>query len=72
MNVTDKIARYIKRTKFSDNVNMNRYGMGIRDFFELARMDKRSDAVLYAFNYGVAKGYRAAKAESHESHAWES
>lgn len=62
MGEIEKMERYIKRTKAS---NMNAYQMNLREMLDLAHsaVEAPIDAVCLAFEYGRAKGYRAAKAE---------
>lgn len=65
MTQIDKIKRYIARTRMPDN---RRYDMNIIETLELAGTAQEDgsngiDAVVIAFEYGKAKGYRAAKAE---------
>lgn len=68
MRTTETISRYIRRTKFT--ANMNRYTIAAHTLFDLAQIPDRSRAIQYAFEYGVAKGYRAATAEA-EKRTWE-
>ena len=65
MTEIEKIKRYIERTKMPET---KRYSMNIIETLELARSTRGEDsngieAVVIAFEYGKAKGYRAAKAE---------
>lgn len=65
MSEIEKIKRYIERTKVS---NADSYKMNVCEVFELARQAKCGvneafSVIETAFNYGKAKGYRAAKAE---------
>ena len=67
MSEIEKMKRYIERTKM-DIKNPLQYAMNMREAFELARMAQTGsnlsiEAISMAFNYGQAKGYRAAKAE---------
>lgn len=67
MSEIEKMKRYIERTKM-DVKNPLQYAMNIREALELAHMAGTGDAlsieaISMAFNYGQAKGYRAAKAE---------
>jgi len=66
MSEIEKMKRYIERTdmKLSD-----RYQMGTMEALTLAHHDDWLDAILLAFNYGQAKGYRAAKAKMKEANA---
>lgn len=59
MQKIEKIQRYIDKTSFSNT----RYDMNIKELFEIAQMQDRLRAINLAFQYGQAKGYRAAKAE---------
>lgn len=65
MSEIEKMKRYIERTKLNDN---DRFYLNMREAFELAIQARNSDdfpleVISLAFNYGKAKGYRAAKAE---------
>ena len=62
MSEIEKMQRYIARTK---TTNMDAYQMNFREMKDLARTaaDTPFDVVCLAFEYGRAKGYRAAKAE---------
>ena len=67
MSEIEKMQMYIERTKM-DIKNPLQYAMNMRQAFELAGMAKTDsslsiEAISMAFNYGQAKGYRAAKAE---------
>ncbi len=66
MSEIEKMKRYIERTKLDKN---DRFYLDMDEAFELAwQAQTSSDAPLevisLAFNYGKAKGYRAAKAEA--------
>lgn len=60
----EKMKRYIERTGMRED-NHNRYAINVREVFALTHtgMDRPIDAIDLAFEYGKAKGYRAAKAE---------
>lgn len=60
MSGIEKIQRYIDIT----NVAPGRYQMSISDVFALSNMTKKepTNAIITAFEYGKAKGYREAKA----------
>lgn len=65
MSEIEKIKRYIERTKVS---NTDCYKMNVCEVFELASKakcggDEAFSVIETAFNYGRAKGYRAAQAE---------
>ncbi len=62
MSEIEKIQRYIDRTKMDKS---RRYQMNITEMFELAdaALVTPVDIICVAFDYGRAKGYRAAKAE---------
>ena len=65
MTEIEKMQKYIERTKLE---NGGRYKIGLREAYELARQTRNLDGppieiIDLAFNYGKAKGYRAAKAE---------
>ncbi len=67
MSEIEKMKRYIARTKMKTS-DTGPYTMNMREAFELAHMAGAGDAlsikaISMAFNYGQAKGYRAAKAE---------
>lgn len=61
MSEIEKMARYIERTK----VPSNRYQLYMNEVFSLIHWTEENpiNAVIMAFEYGQAKGYRAAKAE---------
>lgn len=63
MSEIEKIQIYIERTKMEDNDD---YGMKCGETIALAHItDERPvDAILLAFSYGRAKGYRLAKARA--------
>lgn len=63
MSEIEKMERYIERTtQFPDGTP---YQMKLKELFGLTHMSKADDvgAICLAFEYGRAKGYRAAKAE---------
>lgn len=62
MNEIEKMKRYIERTKMG---NAMTYQMSIPEMLNLAHSaaEVPTEIVCLAFNYGRAKGYRAAKAE---------
>lgn len=63
MSEIEKIQRYVARTKkFPEGTP---YQMNLLEAFSLADMSHEAaiDAICIAFEYGRAKGYRAAKAE---------
>ncbi|MDE6903329.1 MAG: hypothetical protein K2P22_11395 [Lachnospiraceae bacterium] len=65
MREIEKIKRYIERTKMGIK-NPIQYAMNVAETLELlnmAQIDNPFGAISLAFNYGRAKGYRAAKAE---------
>lgn len=57
MSEIEKMKRYIERTKSPED----RWSLSMSDWLALAGMWPVSDAVALAYNYGKAKGYRAAK-----------
>lgn len=57
----DKIQQYIQETGMGNSVK--RYDITLFDLFSLRRMEDGGTALAMAFDYGRAKGYRAAKAE---------
>lgn len=65
MTEIEKMKRYIERTKLKPN---GKFHMDTAEAFELAAAavqtkDAAFRIIALAFNYGKAKGYRAAKAE---------
>lgn len=67
MSEIEKMKRYIERTKMNDRLD-SFYRLNLAEAFELtmqadACSDLSFNAICLAFNYGKAKGYRAAKAE---------
>lgn len=64
MSEIEKIQRYIERTSMK-NGKGKAYQMNLQEMFGLAHMteDDCLAAICMAFDYGKAKGYRAAKAE---------
>lgn len=61
MSEIEKVQRYIDKHKVPYNP---RYEMPVREVVALAHDLTSLDAVMLAFTYGRAKGYRAAKAEA--------
>lgn len=63
MSEIEKMKRYIERSK--NFPTGTPYQMNLLEAFVLADMsaENATDAVCLAFEYGRAKGYRAAKAE---------
>lgn len=64
MSEIEKMKRYIERTPISEKTAHN-YAIGsteIGAFFDEIERD-RFNAICIAYNYGRAKGYRAAKAK---------
>lgn len=64
MSEIEKIRRYIERTKMSraDNYCLV-YGEAVELLHTAADTNSMFEIIALAFNYGKAKGYRAAKAE---------
>ena len=65
MNEIEKIKRYVAKNTIP---NGSKYDLDIVDGFELSKAahenkDLPLEIIVLAFNYGRAKGYRAAKAE---------
>lgn len=65
MSEIEKMKRYIERTKMD---MPTAYSMNILEAFELSKQayvcgDLPFEMISLAFNYGKAKGYRAAKAK---------
>ncbi len=58
--VIEGILKYIEKTGFSDV----RYDLNTRETRELFQINNHIYAVILAFRYGQAKGYRAASAEA--------
>lgn len=64
MSEIEKMKRYIKQTNMPHSA-FRRYQMNWDDLSGLTQMREAfTDAVCLAFDYGMAKGYRAAKAEA--------
>lgn len=65
MNAEEKMSAYIERTKMSKDLK-DAYRLDNDVLFWLADLAKwdKAGAVIRAFVYGKAKGYRAAKAEA--------
>lgn len=63
MNELEHINRYIERTK---QANVEFYQMNLAEMFAMAQAarQKPADMICLAFEYGMAKGYRAARAEA--------
>ena len=66
MSEIERIRRYVEREKIRQN---DRYGMNMIEGVELSKAAYESgdlplEIIVLAFNYGRAKGYREAKAES--------
>ncbi len=64
MTEIEKMKKYIERTKM--NVSLaSPYQMSVRETLDLAKgaAETPVDIICLAFDYGCAKGYRAAKAE---------
>lgn len=61
MSEIEKMQRYIDRTKLKND----KYAIMGSEITELFRLTATMpyDAIVMAFNYGKAKGYRAAKAQ---------
>lgn len=69
MSEIEKMERYIKRTKLDKN---DRFFLTTPEAFELAHKafadtDFPIETIVLAFNYGKAKGYRAARAKFKEA-----
>lgn len=64
MDTRENIKRYMAKTKISRE-SRSRYSMNIEEAFAFRRASEENpmDAILLAFDYGLAKGYRAAKSE---------
>lgn len=65
MSEIEKMKKYISRTPLDKT---SRYYMNMTEAFELSKQahgcgDLPIEMISLAFNYGKAKGYRAAKAE---------
>ena len=56
----EKIQQYIQRTPGSNN---HKYALNLMEWFSMRQIDSDWSSIVTAFNYGRAKGYRAAKAE---------
>lgn len=62
MSEIESIQRYIDRTNMKHD--LDGYSMRHDDIFALLSSRDMGFAVIMAFEYGKAKGYRAAKAEA--------
>lgn len=62
MSEIEKMKRYIERTKVKFSI-ASPYNMYFSDMLALRHSDDIGWALSLAFDYGRAKGYRAAKAE---------
>lgn len=64
MSELEKIARYIELTGHIGKISSMRYGMNFNECKELVVLAKETpfEAIAQAFDYGLAKGYRARKA----------
>lgn len=67
MSKIEKMQKYIERTKMNVK-NPLQYTIRMNEAFELVNMGSNDgilpiEAIFMAFEYGMAKGYRAAKAE---------
>ena len=62
MSEIEKINQYISKRESGEVPIGTRYQMCLGELMALAHMN-RVDAVCLAFDYGRAKGYRAAKAD---------
>ena len=65
MTEIEKMKRYIERTKMNIAAT-NPYQMNIRETLAVSDMTSL-EAISFAFQYGTARGYRAAKAERRAS-----
>lgn len=67
MTEIEKIQQYIERTNMKRKTQ-DKYAMNMKEIFELVHKAQGScfpsDAICLAFDYGRAKGYRAAKEEA--------
>ncbi len=63
MSEIEKINRYIKKRESGEFPFGTKYQMNLSELLSLAHMDDATSAICMAFEYGRAKGYRAAKAE---------
>ncbi len=61
MSEIEKMKRYIERTKINEQIQ-DRYGMKMCEWRALVKVGSPVDVAALAFEYGQAKGYRAAKA----------
>lgn len=61
----ERINRYIASTNI-DPTSLTRYDMGVREARDIYESEKDDpfDLLVLAFRFGMAKGYRAAKAEA--------
>ncbi len=63
MSEIEKMKRYIERAKINEQIQ-DRYGMKLDELRALAKIGIPFNIAALAFEYGQAKGYRAAKAEA--------
>lgn len=61
MTEIEKMQKYIERTKMAIPQD-GPYQMNMSEAFAVSKMSPL-EAITFAFHYGQAKGYRAAKAE---------
>lgn len=61
MSELEKIQRYIDNTNLP---GLSRYQMGFHDMMGLSEIEETFDRMVMAFEYGLAKGWRAAKASA--------
>ncbi len=61
MSEIEKIKRYIERTRINVQ-SPDRYGMKLDELRALAEIGNLFSVAMLAFEFGQAKGYRAAKA----------
>lgn len=60
MSEIERIKAYSEKTKIPPNIK-KRYGLFLNEMFALAQYRGPIDTVCMAFDYGMAKGYRAGK-----------
>lgn len=60
---TERIKKYIERTDIDESLR-KKYGASVKEVISLCSVARGANLAYWAFEYGMAKGYRAAKAEA--------
>lgn len=58
--ILQRIERYIKETEIPRN-EKTRYDLKTKELFEIRAVESPIESTVLAFEYGMAKGYRAGK-----------